>query len=396
MLATFDAGKATPNGNLPICLDGRRSGNGSCNEDAIMPGSSHVVRKKNYESKPAAIMLRAMIRIGVVGCGHWGPNHIRVFSQLRDARVVACADLDPKRLAAIQEHHPQITPYQDYREMIAKGGSDAIVVSTPTCSHYGIVKEALEAGKHVLCEKPLCVRRKEAEELAALAAEKSLVLMTGHVFLFNPGIVKLKELLRFRETGRLYYLRALRTNLGPIREDVNSVFDLASHDISIFNFLLDGTPEIVSAVGGAFLQERIEDLAFVTLRYPEGILAHIQVSWLDPKKQREIVVVGDKKMIVWDELASPGPILVYDKGVAREPYYDDYGQFHLLAREGDITIPRVSPDEPLKIQNRYFLQCVQENKIKMSDGRFSAGVVNVLEAITQSMKQQGAPVNVTQ
>lgn len=335
-----------------------------------------------------------MIRVGVVGCGHWGPNHIRVFSQLKEARVTACADVDRKRLAAVQHLYPSVQIYGDYRSLLKADDVDVVVVCTPTGSHFEIVNAALQADKHVLCEKPLCLSHSEGEQLTRLAHARKRVLMTGHVFLFNPGIVKLKELVHFQDTGRLYYLRALRTNLGPIREDVNCVFDLASHDVAIFNFLLDAMPESVSAVGGSFLQEKIEDLAFVTLRYPGGILAHIQVSWLDPKKLREIVVVGDRKMIVWDELASQGPIMIYDKGVAREPYYDDYGHFHLLAREGDITIPRVKPEEPLKAQNRYFLQCIAEGRIKMSDGRFSTDVVKVLEAITQSMKQHGAPVKV--
>jgi predicted dehydrogenase len=335
-----------------------------------------------------------VLRIGVIGCGHWGPNHIRVFSQLRESQVAACADLDPKRINAIQEQYPGIQSFKDYRQMLADAAIDAVVISTPTGLHHPMVRDALNAGKHVLCEKPLCLLATEATDLVSLAASKSLILMTGHVFLFNTGIIKLKELLKFCEAGRIHYLRAQRTNLGPIREDVNCVFDLATHDISIFNFLLDAAPEAVSAVGGTFLQDNIEDVAFISLRYPGNVLAHIQVSWLDPKKLREIVVVGDKKMIIWDDLASAGPITIYDKGVAREPYYDDYGQFHLLSREGDITIPKVRLDEPLKLQNRYFLQCIGEGKIKMSDGPFSISVVRVLEAVSQSMKQGGATVAV--
>jgi len=334
------------------------------------------------------------VKIGVVGCGHWGPNHIRVFSQLRESQVVACADMSQRRLDAVREQYEDLQPFDDYRKMLSDTELDAVVVATPTQTHYRIVKDVLTVGKHVLCEKPLCMTASEAEELIALADSKSLILMTGHVFLFNPGIVKLRELLTFRDAGRLYYMRALRTNLGPIREDVNSVYDLASHDVAIFNFLLGEIPEAVSASGGAFLQAGIEDVAFMTLRYPNGILGSIQVSWLDPKKQREIVVVGDRKMIVWDELASPGPILLYDKGVMREPYYDDYGQFHLLAREGDIAIPRVTPEEPLKVQNRYFLQSIRDGNIKMSDGRFALGVVKVLTAISQSMREGGASVPV--
>ena len=334
------------------------------------------------------------VQVGVIGCGHWGPNHIRVFSQLRESEVVAIADLDQKRLNSINEQYPHAKPYRDHRQLLDEAKVDAVVVAAPTRAHYKIVKEALEAGKHVLCEKPLCPTTAETRELVALAASKGLILMVGHVFIFNSGILKLKELMRFKEVGRPHYLRALRTNLGPIRDDVNCVLDLATHDISIFNFLLEACPESVSAVGGAFLRENIEDVAFITLRYPNNILASIQVSWLDPKKLREIVVVGDQKMVVWDEMSPAGPIIIYDKGVVREPYYDDYGQFHLLSREGDITIPKVKLEEPLKAQNRHFLRAIQDGNLSMNDGVFAIGVSRVLDAINTSLKQQGASIPV--
>ena len=333
----------------------------------------------------------SIINIGVIGCGHWGPNHVRVFSQLKDSRVVACADLDPKRLEAIREQHPHVKAFPDYGEVLRLEEVDAVVVATPTRMHYAIVKAALEANKHVLCEKPLCTASQEAAELVALAEARQRVLMTGHVFLFNSGIIKLRELVSSGDPGKIYYLRALRTNLGPVRRDVNSVFDLATHDIAIFNWILNARPESVSAVGGRFLQESIEDVAFISLRYPNNVLGHIQVSWLDPKKLREIVVVGDKKMAIWDELASAGPITIYDKTVVRQENYEDFGQFQLLLREGDITIPKVRLEEPLKVQNRFFLRCVAEGRLPMNDGPFAVDVVKVLEAIEKSLKSGGAP-----
>ena len=216
--------------------------------------------------------------------------------------------------------------------------------------------------------------------------------MTGHVFLFNPGIVMLKHLTDSGDVGRLYYLRALRTNHGPIRADVNCVYDLVSHDVAIFAFLLGGQPLSVSATGAAFLQPGVEDVAFITLRFAQDVVAQIQASWLDPRKRREIAVIGDRKMIVWDDLASTGPVQIYDNGVVREPYYQDYGQFHLLAREGDVTIPRVAPEEPLKIQNAHFLEAVQHGKAVRSDGHFALGVLRTLEAVTASMRAGGASV----
>ena len=333
------------------------------------------------------------LKIGVIGLGHWGPNHVRVFSQLRDSEVVACADPDAKRLTAIKDQYPHVWPFMDYRQMLREVTLDAVVVAAPTLVHPQIVKDALEAGKHVLCEKPLCVKTEEAGDLTALAQCKGLILMTGHVFLFNAGIVKFKEMIRRGDPGRIHYLRALRTNLGPVRRDVNCVCDLATHDISIFNFLFDATPESVSAVGGRFLQPNVEDVAFVSLRYPNNILAHVQVSWLDPKKLREIVVVGDKKMVIWDDLASAGPITIYDKGVDRPQDYADFGQFQLLMREGDITIPKLKLEEPLKVQNRFFLHSIREGRLTMNDGPFAVDVVRVLEAVQSSLAKGGAPVS---
>jgi len=332
------------------------------------------------------------IRIGIVGCGHWGPNHVRVFSQLQGARVTAVADPESRRTKGICAQYSGIRAYADHRSMLAESELDAVVVAAPTTLHYGMVKEALEAGKHVLCEKPLCLTTSESRELVGLAAAKDLRLMIGHVFLFNAGIVRLKEYIQDGMPGRVHYLRATRTNLGPVRGDVNCVYDLATHDISIFNFLLDALPESVSAVGGCFLQPTIEDVAFISLRYPRNRLANIQVSWLDPKKLREIVVVGDRRMVVWDDLASPGPIHIYDKGVDRPPDYQDFGQFHLVTREGDLTVPKIRLEEPLKAQARHFLDAIRRGHLELSDGEFAVGVQRVLEAISESLRNGGRSV----
>jgi len=336
------------------------------------------------------------VRVGVVGCGHWGPNHIRVFSQLPGSVVTCAADPDAKRRAVVAGQFPGLAVVDDYTALVSRPDVDVVVVCVPTRKHEEVTRAALEAGKHVLCEKPLTVGAAEAVALTDLAASRGLTLMTGHVFLFNPGILKLRELMVSGQAGRIHYLRALRTNLGPIRQDVNSVYDLASHDISIFNFLLDAEPVTASAVGASFLSPGIEDVAFITLTYPNGVVGAIQVSWLDPKKLREIVVVGDTKMVVWDELAPAGPISIYDKSVVREQYYDDFGHFHLLAREGDLTIPRVPSQEPLKVQNQYFLDAVKAGQLGRSGGAFSVSVVRVLEAIAQSIAQGGAPVEIAQ
>ena len=335
-----------------------------------------------------------MIHIGIIGCGHWGPNHIRIFSFLRESKVIAAADLDTNRLEYVAEQHPEISIHKEYMRLLENPRIDAIVVSTPTHTHYTLVKASLLAGKHVLCEKPLCQNVTEGEELLTLARQADRILMVGHIFLFNPGIIMLKNLIKTEDLGRIYYLSATRTNLGPIRNDVNVVYDLATHDISIFNFLFDSSPLEVSSVGAAFLQETIEDVAFISLTYPQHIMANIRVSWLDPRKVRQITVVGDKKMATWDDLATIGPVIIYDKGVAKEPYYNCFGEFQLLSREGDITIPKIKMEEPLKLQNQYFLSCLKTGKVPISDGVSGVKLVKTLSAINKSLilKGQSVPV----
>ena len=334
------------------------------------------------------------ISVGVIGCGHWGPNHIRVFSALTGSTVTAVADPDERRLEAVGESHPAVRRVTDYRELLNQESLNAVVVATPTRMHYGIAKAALEARKHVLVEKPLCLTTLEGEELVRLARQNGVVLMVGQVFLFHNGIAKLKEFLEAGEAGTLYYIGSTRTNLGPIRQDVNAVYDLASHDVSIFNWLLGSRPLTVSAVGEAFLQEGIEDIAFISLRYPNDVLARIHASWLDPKKVREITIVGARKMITWDDLAPLGTVQVFDKSVVRDTYYADYGHFQLLAREGDITIPRVQLEEPLRKQARHFLSAIKRGRAELSDGESGVEVVRTIEAIQRSIKARGAPVEV--
>jgi predicted dehydrogenase len=335
-------------------------------------------------------------RIGVIGAGAWGPNHVRNFAALPDAEVVAVADLRDDRLARVKSLAPGVALFKDAAEMIATAQPDAVVVSTPTKTHYEVVRQALLAGKHVLCEKPLTVTSEDADELVRLAAERDLRLMVGHVFMFNAGIVRLKEIIEAGDLGsRLYYLFARRTNLGPIRSDVNAVLDLASHDVSIYNFLLGALPTEVSAVGKSFLQPGIQDVSVITLQYPGDIIGSIHVSWLDPKKVREITVVGDRRMAIWDDLAALGPIMVFDKGVTKKPReYADFGEFQLLAREGDVTVPRVPPEEPLRAQAKAFIEALDAPEKLRSDGRVGADVVRVLAAINESILNHGTPVRV--
>jgi predicted dehydrogenase len=335
-----------------------------------------------------------MIGISVIGCGHWGHNHVRVFNSLANASVKQIIDPDEARLARVSAQFPEIPAGRDYRTALQNCDIDAAVIATPTSTHYQLAKEALRAGKHVLCEKPLAETSGEAEELHELARQTKRTLMVAHTFLFNNGIVRLKSLYRSGDIGRLQYLAASRTNLGPIRSDVNAAYDLASHDISIFNWLLESEPEEASATGQSFLQPGIEDVVFLSLRYPRGVLASIRASWLDPKKVRQITVVGSHRMVTWDDLEPTSPIAIYNKGALAESLPKGYGEFLRVSMwDGDIVLPKVEQEEPLKAQDSHFLDAIS-GATPRSTGQFAAGVVRTLEAAAKSLKLGGAPVAV--
>ncbi len=335
-----------------------------------------------------------MIHIGVIGCGQWGPNHIRNFTHLAGSRTLMCSDLNEKRLKVMKETFRNIHPTLDYKDILRHPKIDAVVISTPSSTHYRLVKESLLAGKDVLSEKPLCLTVRETQDLIDTAKRQKRILMVGHVFLFNAGIRKLHEFIHTGQCGRVYYMHSERTNLGPFRTDVNAVWDLASHDISIFNYLLHSLPVEVTARGGRYLQKKIEDVSFICLVYPNDVLVNIHVSWLDPRKVRQITVVGNKQMVSWDDLDNVGPIKCYDRQVISHRYYETFGEFHLLAKEGSITIPKIDLYEPLKTQDAHFLECVQTRRRPTSDGKNAMDVIRVLIAIQKSLSKKGAPVPV--
>lgn len=335
--------------------------------------------------------MTSMISIGVIGAGHWGPNHIRIFSTSTFSKVLMCADLEEKRLAAIAALFPSIKTTKDYKEILNNPAIDAVVIAVPTNFHYKLTKEALLAGKHVLCEKPLSLDPAECLDLEKTAAAAKKVLMVGHIFVFNQGIVRMREYIKTGELGQIHYAHSERTNLGPFRYDVNALWDLAPHDISIFNFLFDSCPVSVSARGHKCLGGKLEDLAFATLDYPNNIMVNVHVSWADPKKVRQITVVGDKKMLAWDDLDPDGPIKLYDKHVEKtDVYYETYGEFQLLSREGSITIPKIGFNEPLKAQAQYFVECIEQGRDPvLSNARRAYDVVNTLCAISESINRKG-------
>jgi predicted dehydrogenase len=330
----------------------------------------------------------------VIGCGYWGRNYVRLVSQLPDVQLAAICDQSPSRKEEATKINPTAPFYENLDTLLKDCKFDSAIVCTNPSSHYDITKRLLDAGKNVLVEKPITTTSKDADELTALAKNRKLVLMVGHTFLFNAGIQEVKKYIDSGQVGKVYYMYARRTNLGPIRDDVNAVWDLAPHDISIFNYFMGDKPEWVSAVGSAFHSSRV-DAGFIVLNYPNGKKANIHVSWADPHKVRELVVIGSDQRVVFNDMVSQEKVTIYKKGIPASslPTFNfvDY-QFSL--RDGDIVVPTISYGEPLKNQVLHFLECIDEKKRPITDGKGGADVIRVLEAIDLSMKQDGVPVKI--
>lgn len=334
-----------------------------------------------------------MIGVAVVGAGHWGPNLIRNFQNPPASRVVRVVDQNEDRLRQVAERYPGISVGTEVGDALEDADVAALVVATPTSTHYGIVRAALDAGRHVLVEKPITTTSVEGLELDALARARGVVLMVGHVFVYNGGVRKVKEYIDREALGRIFYISMVRTNLGPIRVDVNAAWDLASHDISIANYWLDAEPVAASAIGGSWINAGVEDAVFATLRYPRGVLVNLHSSWLNPRKSRDITVVGDQSMLTLDDMNLNEPIRIYDKGVTDETFtpafIDTFASFRAGLREGAITIPRVGLGEPLRTECDHFLDCINEGTAPMTGGPEAISVVRVLEAIERSVRSGG-------
>ena len=335
-------------------------------------------------------------KVMIIGCGHWGPNYVRTFKNLADTEVVACCDLSDKNLEKISLLYPGIKAYKDYKKALDENKCDIAVVATPASTHYPIIMELLKRDINVLAEKPLTVTTKDSEKIIEYASKKKAKLMVALTFLFNSSVRKAYEIVHDKSFGQIYYIKAVRTHLGLIREDVNAVFDLAPHDISIFNYILGAAPLSVSAIGGSYLKKDREDVSFINLEYPGGIIGNINVSWIDSHKVREVAIVGGKRRVFFNDLDNLEPIRIYEKGISVEkPYYNDFGEFKLMLRDGDILSPKVELTEPLKVQCRHFVDCVRDNKTPLSDAKSSLDVVKVLNAINKSMRSSGKPVKIS-
>ncbi|HWF91636.1 MAG TPA: Gfo/Idh/MocA family oxidoreductase [Terriglobales bacterium] len=331
-----------------------------------------------------------MIKFGVVGYGYWGPNVVRNLDQLDGSAVVAVCDKSPESRKRIQKAHPHVRVVGDAAELMSAVDIDVVAVVTPVWTHYELAKAALENGKHVFVEKPFTSCSQQAEELIELAARKNLRIMVDHTFLFTGAVKKIGELLDDGSLGKIYYYDSTRVNLGLFQHDVNVVWDLAPHDLSIIDHLIQERPEAMVATGETHLNSH-EDVAYITIYFPNKIIAHINVNWLSPVKVRTTLIGGEKKMLVWDDTEPDEKIRIYDKGVnitSRE------GLYNLLVnyRSGDMWAPKLDRSEALKRELTYFMDCISSGKDPHNDGKAGMRVVKMLEAATESLKNRGSLV----
>jgi predicted dehydrogenase len=331
-----------------------------------------------------------MVKFGVIGYGYWGPNVVRNLDRLESAEVVAVCDKSPASRKKVAKAYPDVLVTEDSAELMSSPDIDAIAVVTPVWTHYELAKAALLNGKHIFVEKPFTSNAAQAQELIELAAQRNLKIMVDHTFLFTGAVTKIKQLLDDGSLGKLYYYDSTRVNLGLFQHDVNVVWDLAPHDLSIIDHLIEQTPEAISATGQTHLNGH-EDVAYITVYFPDKVIAHINVNWLSPVKVRTTLIGGEKKMLVWNDLEVDEKIKIYDKGVkvtSREGLYDLLVHY----RTGDMWAPQIEQVEALTRELSYFVDCIANDKTPVNDGEAGLRVVRMLEAANESISKRGAVV----
>ena len=335
-----------------------------------------------------------MLKVGVIGCGYWGPNLIRNFIQLNESDVVRVADLSQDRLEHMESLYPGIKITLDYKDILKDPDIDIVAVATPVHTHYAFASEALLQNKHVFVEKPIAASVKEVKELISLANKKKCKLMVGHTFEYTSAVRKMKNIIDSGELGDIFYINSQRLNLGLFQQDINVLWDLAPHDISIILYLLGQEPESVNAVGASHLNPAIEDVALLTMRFADNLIAFVQTSWLDPDKIRKMTIVGSKKMMVYDDVHPTEKIRIYDKGVKAPKHYDTFAEFHYSYKYGDIIIPKIEGGEPLRTELKHFIDCINNDKTPASDGESGLRVIKILEAAQQSLDKGNNHVSI--
>ena len=333
------------------------------------------------------------IKVGVVGCGYWGPNLVRNFKSLSDCQLKMMCDTSEERLLHLKSLYPEVQRATNYEFMLNGVGLDAVVIATSVKWHFSMAKASLQAGKHTFIEKPMASSSAECEELIELAEKKGLVLMTGHTFLYSPVVRKIKEIVEQGDIGDIRYICARRLNLGLFQKDINVAWDLAPHDISIIQHIMGEPPIAVNCRGCAHITPDVEDVTMICLTFPKQRTAIVHNSWLDPRKIREMTIVGSKRMIVYDDVAPLEKIRVFDARVETPPHYDTFAEFQYAYHYGDVYVPYVKQEEPLKSECQHFLDCIKNGTQPLTDGKNGLELVRILEASSKSLRLGGAPVD---
>lgn len=318
-----------------------------------------------------------MVNVAVIGAGNWGKNHIRTLLSIKDCTLKYICDIDKEKLGIIKRNFPFVKTTVEPKQLLENNEINGVIVASSSETHFSLAKLALEYDKDVLIEKPLTLDSTSAGELIKLADEKQKILMVGHLLIYHPGIKKIKELIKSGELGDIYYLYSQRLNLGSIRKTESSLWSLGPHDISVALYLLEEEPNYISAYGESYIQNGVNDVVFLNLHFPNKKIAHIHISWLDPHKIRKLTIVGSKKMVVFDDMESREKIRIYDKGVENRNF-DSYREYISL-RFGDVLIPKLDTDEPLKLEDAHFIECIQKREKPITDGESGLKVIKILE-----------------
>jgi len=335
-----------------------------------------------------------MINVAVIGCGYWGPNLVRNFLSTDGCCMKVICDLDTSRLEHLRRLYPTLQTSTSFAEVLACPEVDAVVIATPVRYHYEMARRALEVGKHVLVEKPMAASVDQCRRLVELASQKGLTLMVGHTFIYAPAVRRIKEIVASGELGRILYVSARRLNLGLFQKDINVAWDLAPHDISVILYVLEQMPVSVNCQGKAHVTPGIEDVTNMTLTFADGLFAIIQSSWLDPNKVRQMTFVGDRKMLLYDDMEPHEKIKIYDKRVEVPPHYDTFAEFQYSYHYGDIYSPYLKQGESLRFECQHFIDCIRSGTAPDSNGLQGLRVVEILQAASQSLANNGSTVSV--
>ena len=333
------------------------------------------------------------IKVGVVGCGYWGPNLVRNFRSLPDCRLEIMCDVSEERLKHLQGLYPEVKAERCFEHMLNGAGLDAVVIETSVKLHYPMARASLLAGKHTLIEKPMGASSAECEELIEIARQQGLVLMVGHTFLYSPVVRRIRDIVDSGDIGEIQYIAARRLNLGLYQRDINVAWDLAPHDLSIILFIMQELPVSVNCQGRAHITPNVEDVTLMSLNFRKNRSALVHNSWLDPKKVREMTIVGSQRMLVYDDVAQIEKIRIFDARVERPPHYDTFAEFQYAYHYGDMYVPYIKQEEPLRLECEHFLDCIREGREPLTCGERGLELVRILEASSESLKEGGGEVN---